>query len=370
MADNLVINEITYPEVEAIAATKENGEKIIYYADAVRYKEQDLTETQKEQARNNIEAASQEEVKGLSKEIADKLPKNQGAENVGKILVVGTDGNLTLTEMPEGQVGDVVGTVDEDNNILLNGDIADGTYKLKYEYDDGDIREVGSIVISSIVTYSITKALSNCTASGATTINKGSTATVTLTANSGYQLPDSITVSGASYTWNKSSGQIVLSNPTGDVAITVTAEATGPANLIPLSTNADGTPYEGGKGYKTGYKISVSGGGESASSGIECTGFMPIKYDDTIYFKDITFDTSGTTSNYCFYDSSKNRLGGGQFNNYVSSGDTGYGPIDSVVVKNMTINQAAGDIKDVAFIRISAREITDNSIMTTNQPIV
>ena len=30
------------------------------------------------------------------------VARNQGAENVGKILVVDTDGNLTLTDMPEG----------------------------------------------------------------------------------------------------------------------------------------------------------------------------------------------------------------------------------------------------------------------------
>lgn len=69
--------------------------------DAVRTSEQELSEDQKTQARTNIGAASAEVVDGLSKEIADLLPKNQGEANVGKILVVGTDGNLTLNDMPE-----------------------------------------------------------------------------------------------------------------------------------------------------------------------------------------------------------------------------------------------------------------------------
>lgn len=95
--------------------------------------------------------AKQSEVSDLSKAIADLLPKNQGAANVGKILVVGTDGNLTLTDMPEGGAsGDVTGVVDENNNILLTGDLADGTYKLKYENEDGTYTEIGTLEIGAI----------------------------------------------------------------------------------------------------------------------------------------------------------------------------------------------------------------------------
>lgn len=74
-----------------------------------------------------------------------KLDKNQGAANVGKILVVGTDGNLILADMPAG--GDVTGTIDENNNIILSGNIADGNYTLKYENDDGTYTEVGVLKV-------------------------------------------------------------------------------------------------------------------------------------------------------------------------------------------------------------------------------
>lgn len=161
-------------------------------------------------------------------DISGKLDKNQGAENVGMFVAVGSDGKLTLVEPPEGGLsGDVVGNLDESNNILLQGDIANGTYTLNWLRADGTIAAgAGSLIVSAIQTFAITKTLSNCTASGATEIRSGGSATVTITANSGYTLPDSIIVSGASYTWNKSNGQIILSNPTSDVAITVTAEKT------------------------------------------------------------------------------------------------------------------------------------------------
>lgn len=79
------------------------------------------------------------------------VAKNQGSVNVGKFLVVGTDGNLILAHMPEGGVsGDVIGTLDESNNILLSGNLADGTYTLKYENEDGTYTDVGTLEVGAI----------------------------------------------------------------------------------------------------------------------------------------------------------------------------------------------------------------------------
>lgn len=103
------------------------------------------------QLANDSGFAKQTDVDNLSKEIANYLPKNQGAGNVGKILMVGTDGNLVLTDMPEGGAsGDIIGTFDENNNILFSGDIAIGTYTLAYVNADGTISGAGSLVVSEI----------------------------------------------------------------------------------------------------------------------------------------------------------------------------------------------------------------------------
>ena len=83
--------------------------------------------------------------------IAQKLPINQGAANVGKILVVGTDGNLTLADMPEGgAIGDVVGVLDESNNILLSGELADGIYTLKWLKADGTYEDAGTLEVGEV----------------------------------------------------------------------------------------------------------------------------------------------------------------------------------------------------------------------------
>lgn len=100
------------------------------------------------------ELVTREEFDKLSKEIGDYLPKNQGSANVGKILVVGTDGNLVLTEMPDGgESGDVTGVIDEANNILLTGNLANGTYTLKYENADGTYTDIGTLTVGEIVRY-------------------------------------------------------------------------------------------------------------------------------------------------------------------------------------------------------------------------
>ena len=80
-------------------------------------------------------------------DISGKLNKNLGAENVGKILSVGIDGSIILIDMPS---GDITGTVDENNNILLSGNLAEGTYILKYVNEDGTYSDVGTLVVGTI----------------------------------------------------------------------------------------------------------------------------------------------------------------------------------------------------------------------------
>lgn len=74
--------------------------------------------------------------------------------------------------------------------------------------------------------YSITVTNQHGTYSGATSIDQGGTARVTLSANTGYSLPNIITVTNASYTYNRSTGLVTLSNPTGNVTISCTCVMT------------------------------------------------------------------------------------------------------------------------------------------------
>ena len=106
---------------------------------------------------------------------------------------------------------------------------ANGTYNISViatgtGYTDSDN---SNIVEYNYASYSITTNLTGVTAnaSNPTTVSTLASSTLTFTANTGYNLPDNVTVTGAEYTWTKSSGTLVLSNPTGNVSVTVAGVA-------------------------------------------------------------------------------------------------------------------------------------------------
>lgn len=101
--------------------------------------------------------------------------------------------------------------------------------------DSYDVYVDGELYENTMGGYDITTTVTNGTYSGDTTITD--TATITITADSGYNLPDIVTVTGASQTWNKETGTLTLTNPTG--AVTVSAVCVEAANYYVIAA----TPY-------------------------------------------------------------------------------------------------------------------------------
>lgn len=96
---------------------------------AVLYnKPQSLTDAQKQQARANIGAISEVDVP--QKGVDYWTPADQESIVQQVIAALGTP---------------VFGTVDTDNNIILSGELADGTYTVKYEDAEGNLVDVGTI---------------------------------------------------------------------------------------------------------------------------------------------------------------------------------------------------------------------------------
>lgn len=73
--------------------------------------------------------------------------------------------------------------------------------------------------------YSVTSSITSGSSSGITKLPQGGSGTITITPNSGYKLPSTVSVTSASYTYDSSTGVIMLSNPTGNVTITAVCEA-------------------------------------------------------------------------------------------------------------------------------------------------
>ena len=85
----------------------------------------------------------------------------------------------------------------------------------------------------------------------------------------------------------------------------------GYTNMVPSSKDSDGvTIYNGGLGYKEGYRIRSSGA-EGAASSI-CTGFIPVKGGDVIRVKDAkgkSIYTANNTVAVNYADSTRTNIG-------------------------------------------------------------
>lgn len=78
---------------------------------------------------------------------------NEKVDKTGISLGIGADGLIYIhvngapvgAGIAQGASGDVIGYVDADNNIILTGALASGTYTVKYELEDGTMVDIGEM---------------------------------------------------------------------------------------------------------------------------------------------------------------------------------------------------------------------------------
>ena len=179
-----------------------------------------------------------------------------------------TDKALIVAQVIESLGGNpIFGYVDEDNNIIVQGNLGDGTYSVKYEMEDGSTVDIGNLVLDTNVYYSITKNLTNCVLdNSATQVVAGGSYSATVTANSGYTL-DSVSVTMGGSAVSVSGGVVSIASVTGDIVITAVANAVQVADPVTenltltgktsITTDA-GATREDTAGYCTTPYIDVS----------------------------------------------------------------------------------------------------------------
>lgn len=268
----------------------------------------------------------------------------------------------------------------------------DRTNKIIYAYIFGAGRDRAMYYGEYIpVEYSITTTLTNCVASTSnpTIITEGLSASLVFTASNGYELPDSVTVSGASYTWDKSTGTLTLSNPTDNVSIAIVGvEVILPyINQIPISTDTDGSIYNG-KGFKETARLGSTGAEDTSTSanGQDLSGFIPIGIgssntgsgEQVAYLQGVSADLT-TKTRIAVYDANKAFIGLKYGNQIKPSTDTSAtemlyelgadGYVNKIDFTRFT-SYFHNTGKDTAFFRISCPNIDGNSIITVNEEIV
>ena len=83
----------------------------------------------------------------------------------------------------------------------------------------------------------------------------------------------------------------------------------GYTNQVPFSTEADGkTIYNGGLGYKNGYRVR-SGGAEGETSQGACTGFIPVKGGDVVRLSGWDFSYKANENAINVADSTHTNIG-------------------------------------------------------------
>lgn len=209
MANDIVINGTTYPGVTGIALLDSEGNTVIF--GSVRTVNGMLPDANGNVTINEF----------------DKNALSLGIASDG-LMYVFVNGEPVGNGVERGQNGDVFGFVDENNTIVLTGNLADGTYTVKYEMDNGDVVSVGNMVLDSNVYYSVTSTLTKCSISNSTkTVVAGSSYTANITANSGYGISSvKVTMGGTDITSSAySNGKITIASVTGNIVITATAAA-------------------------------------------------------------------------------------------------------------------------------------------------
>lgn len=237
-------------------------------------------------------------------------------------------------------------------------------------YGAGYDRVIG---YAAIVYYSVTDNLSNVAISGGTTrVEEGNPYTATLSIPDGYEWGAvKITMGGTDITNSVySNGVISIPSVTGNIIITASASVIEPyTNWVKKSTDKDGNIY----GYREGFYISSSGA-ETSRSGWFTTGFIPCKGNakSTIYMKNIRFNTNDSDSPFqrvTIFDSNKEQLT--QFNSkspavaYNTQTDAD-GNWTSFCIRAKTNSV---DTSGNLFIRISAKYIGPDSVITVDEPI-
>lgn len=142
-------------------------------------------------------------------------------------------------------------------------------------------------------------------------------------------------------------------------------------NQLPLAIDTDGSIYNG-TGYRTGCRLNSSGVVKEITedyydAAVCVTGFIPCKAGDVLYLQGMEIDPADTQAgsyNIHIYDSSFVSLAYMSWANaseYVTIGTDSNGHIVS-----MTMDEYA-NLENLAYIRLSARNITSDSVITINE---
>lgn len=308
------------------------------------------------------------------------------ADKTGLTLGVHTDGlvYLFVNGSPQGNgleitaetvEGDVFGYVEEDNTIVLNGSLADGTYSIKYEMENGNTIDIGNLVIDTNVYYTVTNTLTQCTTNNsATKAVQGGSYSATITAKSGYELSSvKVTMGGTDISSTAvSGGKITISNVTGNIVITAVATE---KVVTPTYTNLFVPSKATINSRINSQNAVVSKDGHIITNTINVSSKVPFADGTKIYIKGAAFTADGNTkiSTYTANNATATTAPYGSLNgSAITTTNEGNGVISvpGSVIKTLG---ASGVKSMIMVLQVSTSAITaadiQNIVITIDEPI-
>ena len=224
------------------------------------------------------------------------------------VLITSRKSYEVVGDVSHGEMGDI-SKLKKGSSVTVTLEAAEG-YVLPetitvtgatYEYDQttgnltlsNPVGQVSVEVVCVPITYTVSTTLTNGTSSGATSITYGGTATVTLAASTGYTLPSSVTVTGATYTYDSTTGVVSLSAPTGNVTISGACTA----NTYTVSTTLTNGTSSGATSITYGGTATVTlsaSTGYTLPSSVTVTG-ATYTYDSTTGVVSLSAPTGNVT---------------------------------------------------------------------------
>ena len=173
---------------------------------------------------------------------------------------------------------------------------------------------------------------------------------------------------------------IAIPEVTGDIVINVTTEAAVAAytNQIPISTDTDGSIFNG-VGYKQGYRLNSSGYVADIGSGITptewfVTGFIPVKGGDVIRFSGAYVEGNLGGLNNFYYDSSKVKgslvFSPNSFSDHLTSTRTLFKDCNYNENEQRLYSFTLKDTVEAGYMRFTLHGNGANAVVTVNEEIV
>lgn len=326
----------------------------------------------------------------------------------------------------------VFGRVDENNNIILEGNLAEGSYVFKFEDSNNNLINIGTVNFGKTsdidlnLQFGIIDKTTGTISQNGTTVeylysneiellddynyiaslaagsnttfnvcywdeNKNYLSDVYYESGIGQMTVDCeimipkpsnakyfrIRLSNYDKDWNGMNETDLAQRPLyleyiNTMVTVIKKPSSEQTNVIPLSLDSSNNLYNNGQGWKSNTRLSSSGP-ETAYDGLEVTGFIPVKFGNTLFFKNVEWifgDPIGDKLYINAYDSNFALLG------YFRADSSDEIPAIALDENNNIISVSLFNgsgfnkrIDNISYLRIGATHIGNNSIITINAPI-